>query len=104
HALDLDSERFVSPGSLGTNCGIGFSCLVRVVGGRSNRQYLADRLDSVLTTVVVDEGDHHLGRRSSSACAKYADALRRISFARRNSFTSRSSSLSRSFSLVESPG
>ena len=32
--------------------------------------------------MLVDEGDHYLGRRSSSAWAKNADALRRISFAR----------------------
>jgi hypothetical protein len=43
----------------------------------------------------VDESHHHLSRRSSSACAKYADALRKISWARRSSFTSRSSNFSR---------
>ena len=31
--------------------------------------------------MLVDEGDHFLNGRSSSAWAKYADALRRISFA-----------------------
>jgi len=31
--------------------------------------------------VVRDERHHHFGRRSSSAWAKYAAALRRISFA-----------------------
>ena len=41
-------------------------------------------------------GERDLGRRSSSAWAKYADALRRISLARRSSRTSRSSSLIRS--------
>ena len=39
--------------------------LVGIVGGRSDRQHAADRLDSVRLTVVIDEGDHHLGRRSS---------------------------------------
>jgi hypothetical protein len=53
--------------------------------------------------MLVDERDHHFGRRSSSACAKYADALRRISFARRSSRFSRSSSLSRSRSPLVSP-
>ena len=33
----------------------------------------------------VDEGHHSLGRRSSSACAKNAEAFRRISFARLSS-------------------
>src|SRR6185437_4356881 len=98
------AEQFVTLGSLRATSGIGFSCLVDVVGRRSNRQHLADRLDSVLTSVEIDEGDHHLGRRSSSASAKYADAFRRISLARRNSLFSRSSSLSHSFSTLETPG
>ena len=33
--------------------------------------------------MVVDEADHHFARRSGSACAKYADAIFRISLARR---------------------
>ena len=36
-----------------------------------------------------------LGRRSSSACAKNAEAFRKISFARFSSRTSRSSSFTR---------
>src|SRR5690606_38665072 len=78
--------------------------LLCVVGRRSDRQYIADRLDSVLLTVLVDERHHHFARRSSSACAKYADALRRISLARCSSRFSRSSSLSRSRSWLVSPG
>src|SRR5690606_20963443 len=77
--------------------------LLCVVGRRSDRQYIADRLDSVLLTVLVDELDHHFRRRSSSACAKYADALRRISLARRSSRFSRSSSLMRPRSSVLRP-
>src|SRR5690606_35106514 len=103
-ALDIDREGCVSPGSLGSSHGVGFSGFVRVVGGRSNRQHFADWLDSVLTAVEVDKGDHYLGRRSSSARAKYALAFRRISLARRSSLFSRSSSLSRSFSALEMPG
>ncbi len=53
--------------------------------------------------VFVDEGDHFLNGRSSSAWAKYADALRRISFAWRSSRTSRSSALIRSCSSVVGP-
>src|SRR5471030_111657 len=52
-------------------------------------------------TVVVDEGDHRLNGRSSSAWAKYAEALRRISLAWRSSRFSRSSAFSRS---ATSPG
>ena len=45
---------------------------------------------------------HHLARRSSSAFAKYADASRRISFARRSSTFSRSNCLNRARSSVVS--
>src|SRR4029453_3492424 len=75
-----------------------------VVGGRGDRQHLADRLDPVATPVIVDEGDHVLDRRSSSAWAKYAEALRRISLAWRSSRTSRSSALIRSPSALVGPG
>ena len=40
---------------------------VRVVRRRGDRQHLADRLDPVDVAVLVDEGHHHFGRRSSSA-------------------------------------
>src|SRR5262245_41659520 len=53
--------------------------------------------------MLVDEGDHHFGWRSSSAWAKKAAALRRISLARFNSRTSRSSCLRRSRSELERP-
>src|SRR5690606_1251591 len=70
---------------------------------RGDRQYCTDRLDPKSVLVLIDIGDHHLRRRSSSAWAKKADAVRRISFARRSSRFSRSSSLSRSRSLVVIP-
>src|SRR4029453_15184029 len=75
-----------------------------VVGGRGDRQHLADRLDPVATPVIVDEGDHVLDRRSSSAWAKYAERLARISLAWRSSRTSRSSALIRSRSALVGPG
>jgi hypothetical protein len=46
--------------------------------------------------VIGDEPDRGLDRRSSSAIAKYADALRRVSLAWRSSRFSRSSAFSRS--------
>ena len=67
-----------------------------VIGRRGDRQHLADRLDPVRLAMIVDERDHGLNRRSSSAWAKYADALRRISLAWRSSRFSRS----RAFSFV----
>jgi hypothetical protein len=38
------------------------------------------------TAMVIDELDHHFDRRSNSAIAKYALALRNMSFARRGSW------------------
>jgi hypothetical protein len=46
-----------------------------VVGRRGDRQHPADRLDPVDLTMLVNEGDHGFERRSSSAIAKYAEAL-----------------------------
>src|SRR4030095_16947516 len=62
-----------------------------------------DRLDPRLTPMPVDEGDHHFGRRSSSAWAKKAAAWRSISLARFNSRLSRSSSFRRSRSELVRP-
>jgi hypothetical protein len=84
----------------------------RLVGSASSalrRKYVegaigtADRLDPRRRTVLVDEGDHHFGRRSSSACAKNADAFRRISFARFSSTTSRCNRFSSARSSVVRP-
>src|SRR6202022_189459 len=82
---------------------IALARLQFVIGRRSDLQLSADRLDSVLGTVGIDERHHHFPRRSSSAWAKYADALRKISFARFSSRTSRSSSFSRCRSSVVRP-
>ena len=60
----------------------------RVVGGRGDRQLLADRIDPETLLVSVNVSDHFLVRRSSSA-PKKAAALFRIPFARRSSRFSR---------------
>jgi hypothetical protein len=75
-----------------------------VIRRGGDRQDLADRLDPVDGAMLVDEGDQYLNRRLSSAWAKYADALRRISLAWRSSRTSRSSALIRSRSSLVEPG
>jgi hypothetical protein len=67
--------------AFGPPIGIPAPSPVLVVSGRGDRQHGADRLDPVQTPILVDEGHHHFGRRSSSARAKQADALRRISLA-----------------------
>jgi hypothetical protein len=63
--------------------------LVQEIGGRSDRQGRADRLDSEGVAVLVNEGHHHFARRSSSAWAKNAAAFFRISLARFSSKFSR---------------
>ena len=45
---------------------------MRMIGRWGDRQHPADRLDPIRPAVIVDEGDHGLCRRSSSAWAKYA--------------------------------
>src|SRR5690606_32403069 len=101
---DLLPKHLVSLGPSGAKRRIALLCLVGVVGRRSDRQQAADRLDSVLLPVSVDEGHHHLSPRPCSAWAKKAAAFRKISLARRSSRTSRSSSLIRSRSAVVGPG
>src|SRR5580693_5517312 len=76
------------PGRIGAPGGM------RMVGRWGDRQHPADRLDPIRPAVIVEEGDHGLCRRSSSARAKYALALRRMSLAWRSSRFSRSSALS----------
>jgi hypothetical protein len=55
------------------------------------------------SAMIIDECDHGLDRRSNSAIAKYADALRKISLAWRSSRTSRSKVLIRSRSSLVGP-
>jgi len=52
-----------------------------IIGGRGSQQQPADGLDPEHRTVCIDEGDHRFSGRPSSAIAKYAEALRKISLA-----------------------
>ena len=79
--LDLGPQHCVAPGAIRQSGRIGPLRQVIVVGGRGDRPNPADRLDPVLPSLIVDETNHHFYRRSSSALAKYALALRRISLA-----------------------
>jgi hypothetical protein len=70
HTPDSDLHGVVLPGAgrqLGRISSFGD---MGVVGRGGDRQDLADRLDPMRPTMIVDEGDHGLDRRSSSAVAK----------------------------------
>nr|UCK92300.1 hypothetical protein [Raoultella planticola] len=103
HALHLGYQYLVGLHPLRSQLRIGLPGRMRVVRRRGDLQHLADRLDPVNVSLLIDESLHRLKGRSSSAWAKYADALRRISLAWRSSRTSRSSALMRSFSAVVTP-
>src|SRR5262245_27332747 len=102
-ALDLLRDLDIAPNPRRQSLRLRLSRLVLVVGRWGDRQLRADRLDPILGSVLVDEPHHYFGRRSSSAWAKKATALRRISLARFNSRFSRSSCLRRSRSVLVSP-
>ena len=102
--VDLRREPRIPLGAPGPTCGIRLTPLVSKVGRGGDGQDRTHRLDPVQFPRRVDEGHHYLGRRSSSACAKNAEAFRRISFARLSSRFSRSSVFSRSRSSVVRPG
>src|SRR5690625_20044 len=69
-----------------------------------NLQSPANWLDPVQVTVLIDISVYYFRRRSSSAWAKKALAVFKISLARRNSLTSRSRSLIRFCSSLVTPG
>src|SRR5690606_4720131 len=101
--LDLGQQHGVALRSRRQATRFAFSLGVKAISRRRDRQDFADRLDAVDLAVFVDERHHHFCRRSSSAWAKYAEALRRISLARLSSRFSRSSAFMRSRSLVVTP-
>ena len=75
--------------------------LVREIGRGSDRQHGADRLDLADVSLVVDEAHHYFGRRSSSACGKYADAA--VERGRRTAFPSIGCS-SQAWDVMKHPG
>jgi hypothetical protein len=70
YAPDLDLQIGVAAKPVGQTGGIGSPGEMGMISRRGDRQNLADRLDPVGLTMIVDEGNHGLNRRSSSACAK----------------------------------
>ena len=81
HTPDFALQIPVAPGTSRQSGRIPSLRRMEMEGGRGNRQYLADRLDPICTAMFVGKRNHRLNGRSSSAWAKYADALRNISLA-----------------------
>src|SRR2546428_96677 len=73
-ATELLGQPCVPTGAGGPAVGIALPRLQLVVPRWGDRQDGADRLDPECRPVRVDDPDHHLARRSSSAFAKNADA------------------------------
>src|SRR5690606_27064844 len=82
--VDLRRQRLLPVPAWGLAHRVDLAAGVVVVRRRGDRQHLADRLDPVGVPVLIDEVLQDLYRRSSSAWAKNADALRRISLAWRS--------------------
>src|SRR6185503_7649655 len=101
--LNLDLQFGVPSRTGRTLAGVDPLGDMRMVGRRGDRQHLAYRLDPIRFPMIVDERDHGFTPLSSSSWAKYADALRRISFACRRSRFSRSKAFSFSALSVGTP-
>lgn len=67
---DLWPHRLVPARAIRPQGWIGPLGQMIIIGGRGDRQHVADRLDPVRITMRVDETHHHFDRRSSSASAK----------------------------------
>jgi hypothetical protein len=67
HTLDIGLESSIPLGTVRPRLGVRPLCRMVVIGRWGDRQDLADRLDRIGRAVIVDERDHGLNRRSSSA-------------------------------------
>ncbi len=103
HAAHLQAKRIVTPSPSRPSGRLNLLGDVRVIGRRGDRRDPTDRLDPANRAMHIDEGDHRFSGRSSSAIAKYAEALRRISLAWRGSRFSRSSAFIRSTTSLCTP-
>jgi len=75
HTDNLELEFRIPACTSGQQTNVRLAGLVGVVGGRSDRQLRANRLDLETIDVSVDLGHHQFRRRSTSAWAKYAKAV-----------------------------
>jgi hypothetical protein len=67
---DLGLQRVIKPGTRRSLARISTPGDMSAISRRGDRQDFTDRLDPMRLAVIVDEGDHGLNRRSSSAWAK----------------------------------
>lgn len=95
HALNVVAKLSVPPGALTALLWLSLKGPTAAIRGRCNRQFLADRLDTVFVAVRVNKIHPHLGLRSSAAWAKKAAAFFKISWARLSARFSRSSAFMR---------
>ena len=102
--LHLDTQRFITLATGESTRRTRLADLGRMRCRWGNPQFLADRLGPIVGTVAIDKIDHHLGLRSSSAWAKKAEALRRISLDSLRSKFSRFRRLKSSSCAVVAPG
>jgi hypothetical protein len=54
-ALNLERELLITLGSRAAPLWMLFQCFMAMVCGRCNRQLLADRLDTVAITILINE-------------------------------------------------
>ena len=67
HAPDFNPQGDIALGPCGQLARVGAPAGMGMIRRRGDRQNAADRLDPVNGAVLVNEGDHGLNRRSSSA-------------------------------------
>jgi hypothetical protein len=93
--MDLRDKFVILLGPVTAQCWFAYLGCMAPVTRRGDLQNLANRLDPIGIAVLVDVRLQLLSRRSSSAWAKNALAVLRMSLARRSSLTSRSKDLMR---------
>src|SRR5690606_9438335 len=70
HPLDLHSKFRIALRARRYRLRMRTPMHTEAIGRWGDRQYTADRLDPIRRPVLINESNHVLNRRSSSACAK----------------------------------
>src|SRR5690606_39669938 len=72
----LGAQRLVPFGTIRQPRRVGTFGQMVIIGGRGDRQNVADRLETVRIPITVEETNHHYGRRSRYIIATIVDAYR----------------------------